>query len=157
MFLNSDSVDQRCISLGIRHFQCFWNLKWCSSVVFKWRNNRMQKGIMKCGRWTNDVGIYAESVVISQKSRKCFGGGRAYCLLRKECKIQEWKYGQLITVRFMSNVLDSWTLFTGRYILLDECLHSGPWIITFDQVKGNGSSRVTSKYQIMSWVKEIRP
>ena len=43
-------------------------------VVFKWQNNGMRKGIMKHGRWTNDVGIYAESVVIFQKLRKCFGG-----------------------------------------------------------------------------------
>ena len=34
----------------------------------------MQKGIMKCRRWTNDVGIYVELVVIFQKLRKCFGG-----------------------------------------------------------------------------------
>ena len=41
-------------------------------VVFKWQNNGMWKGIIEHGRWTNDVGIYAELVVIFRKSRKCF-------------------------------------------------------------------------------------
>ena len=40
----------------------------------------MWKGIMKCGRWTNDVGIYVESVVIFWKLGKCFGGCQVYCL-----------------------------------------------------------------------------
>ena len=102
MFLNSDSIDQRCISLGIQHFQCFWNLKWCSRWNLghlKWQNNRMWKGIMKCRRWTNDVGIYVESVVIFWKSRKCFGGRRVYHFLWEKCKIQEWKYGWLINMQ----------------------------------------------------------
>ena len=44
----------------------------------------MWKGIMECGRWTNDVREYAESVVIFQKSRKCFRGHQVIVYFEKK-------------------------------------------------------------------------
>ena len=57
----------------------------------------MRKGIMKHRRWTNDVGIYLESVVIFQKLRKCFRGRQVYCLLWEKCKIWQRENRWLIT------------------------------------------------------------
>ena len=46
----------------------------------------MWKGIMERRRWTNDVGIYAELVVIFQKSRKCLGGHQAIVYFERNTK-----------------------------------------------------------------------
>ena len=95
-------------------------------VIFKWQNNRMQKGIMKCGRWTNDVGIYVELVVIFWKSRKCFRGHWVYHLLWEKCKIWEQKYRQFININFMFwhfGEVDDSKAFTANQNFIDGIKH----------------------------------
>ena len=77
------------------------------------RDIRKWKGITECGKWTNDVGMYAEPVVIFQKSRKCFGGRRAIVYFKMEHKIQGQKYRQLINgiVNDFMSLVDEFSMF----------------------------------------------
>ena len=96
------------------------------------KNIRKQKGIMECGKWTNDVVMYAELVVIFQKSRKCFRGHQVIVYFKMEREIWGQKYGQLIS----GQVLDSKTISIKWLIIPGEPCTGYPTTSLYAPVNG---------------------
>ena len=75
-------------------FPDFEVVLWTKSWSFMNGGNiRKRKEITERRKWTNDVRMYVEPVVIFWKSRKCFGGRQVIVYFKMECKIQGQKYG----------------------------------------------------------------